>query len=299
MGDTADVVVTWPAGALPGEAFVRVFPRVDPGPAIVPLALSEFSRRGDGAAGVALAATGLSVLLTDPFRVRGGARPADPTLIFDLLIVSRGLGGPRARLLGSLTAEVGTGGTAPPQPTVTNEFAAVPDDRKGICPAPVLGLPPTAPASGTDPVLAAFGEAAPRIAAPMDDGPQRRPGRRARRRDPGTWTSLPGPAILDARSLRGDPRQGSPGVPAGPEEYAPGVRVTGALAQLVARAALRRTHHLARRLPELDDPRWDPTPAAVGGVTGAALQSVADTVESPEFRPPHRRDGRRSSRHLE
>ena len=31
VGDSADVVVTWPAGALPGEAFVRVFPRVDPG----------------------------------------------------------------------------------------------------------------------------------------------------------------------------------------------------------------------------------------------------------------------------
>ncbi len=285
VGDTADVVVTWPAGALPGEAFVRVFPRVDPGPAIVPLALSEFSRRGDGASGIALAATGLSVLLTDPFRVRGGARPADPTLIFDLLIVSRGPSGLRARLLGSLTVEIGTGGTAPPRPTVTNEFAAVPDDRKGICPAPVLGLPPTAPASETDPVLAAFGEAAPRESPRLwtmartdaliagHDGAT-----------PGTWRALLSPAIFDARSLRGDPRLGSPGVPAGPEEYAPGVRVTGALAQLVARAALRRTHHLVRRLPELNDTRWDPIPGAVGGVTGAVLQSVADTVESPELR---------------
>jgi hypothetical protein len=285
VGDTADVVVTWPAGALPGEAFVRAFPRVDPGPAIVPLALSEFSRRGDGASGIAIAATGLSILLIDPFRVRGGPRPAEPTLIFDLLIVSRGPSGGKARLLGSVTADVGTGGTPPPQPAVTNDFTAVPDDRKGICPAPVLGLPPTAPASGTDPVLGAFGEAAPRESPRLwtmartdamvtgHDGAA-----------PGAWTAVLSPAIFDARTLRGDPRLGSPGVPAAPEEYAPGARITGALAQLVARAALRRTHHLSRRLPELNDARWDPPPVGAGGVTGAVLQSVAETVESPELR---------------
>lgn len=285
LGDTTDVVVTWPAGSLPDEAFFRVFPRVDPGPAIVPLALSEFSRRGDGGSGIARAGAASAVQLPDPFRAGAGTRPADPTLVFDLLIVSRGPGGVRRRLLGSLTAEVGTNGVPPPQPPVTNEFTQVPDDRRGICPAPVLGIPPTAPASTTDPVLAAFGEAAPResprlwtmarndtLVAGHDNG------------TPGIWTAVTTVGVLDGRSLRGDARLGSPGTAPGPEEHAPGLSVTGPLAQLVARAALRRTHHLVRRLPELDDDRWNAPAAGAGAVTGAVLQSVADTVESPELR---------------
>ena len=82
---------------------------------------------------------------------------------------------------------------------------------------------------------------------------------RTTRWSPVTTEGTPGPgppcSALPSSTpgVPGDPRLGSPGVRAGPEENAPGVRVTGALAQLVSRAAPRRTHHLARRLPELND----------------------------------------------
>lgn len=53
--------------------------------------------------------------------------------------------------------QVGTGGAAPARPAVTNALAAVPANQQGVSPAPILGLTPTAPASGSDPLLAALG----------------------------------------------------------------------------------------------------------------------------------------------
>lgn len=280
---TADVVVTWPAGALPAEAHVRVFPRVDPGRAIVPLAEMDFARRGDG--GAVVAGTGaVTVVVRDPFRVGAGTRPADPRLRFDLLIVTRVGGRVESRLLGGLEVPVVTGGTAPAPATTTNGLAAVPLDQRGIAPAPVLGLPPTAPASGSDPLLSALGEAAPR------EAPRFRTMARAESvvaghdgGSPGVWTAVLTPGFLNARSVRGDARLGNPGNDAGPEDHAPGIRATGRVAQDLARAALRRTHHLARRLPELDQGRWAEPPAGTGSIAGAVLQNIAQTCESPEL----------------
>jgi hypothetical protein len=283
-GDSPDVVVSWPAGAVPVEAHVRVFPRADPGPATVPLAELDFSRRGDGGAGVPTAA-GVAVLVKDPFRVGSGSRPGSPELRFDLLIVTRGPAGVQGRLFGGLQVDVGTGGVAPPRPAVTNALAALPLDQRGLAPSPLLGLPPTVPAAGSDPVLAALGEAAPResprfrtmartesVVAGHDGGA------------PGAWTSVLTPGFLTARSVRDDPRLGNPGNDAGPEDHAPAVRATGRLGLDLARAALRRTHHLLTRLPELNAGRWAEPPAGTGTVAGAVLQNVAETVESPELK---------------
>lgn len=284
-GASADVVVTWPAGALPAEAHVRLFPRLDPGPAEVPLAELDFSLRGDGTAGIARAA-GLTLLLADPFRVGGGPRPAAPTLIADLLIVTRGPSGVQGRLLGGLQLPVTPGGTAPAPPVATNALAALADTQRGVSPSPLLGLPPTQPAGGSDPVLAALGEAAPR------EAPRYRTMARGETivaghdgAAPGEWTAVLTAGLLNGRSVRDDARLGNPGNPAGPEEHAPGLRVRGPLAQDLARAALRRTHHLATRLPELNDPRWDEQPPAPGSaaVFGAVLHTIAETVESPEL----------------
>ncbi|WP_394847002.1 hypothetical protein LZC95_05985 [Pendulispora brunnea] len=282
-GASPDVVLSWPAGALPIGAHVRAFPRVDPGPAIVPLAELDFARRGDGGATVVTAgATALLLLLRDPYRVGTNPRPAAPRLRFDLLIVSRGPAGVQTRLLGGLEVPVGTGATAPARPPVSNALSAVPLDRRGLAPSPRLGLTPTTPAAGSDPLLAALGEAAPR------ESPRFRTMARAESvvaaHDGSAWTAVLTPGFLDARVVRGDARLGNPGQDAGPEDHAPGVRATGRLALDLARAALRRTHHLARRLPELDSSRWNaPSAAGTGTLSAAILQNVAETCESPEL----------------
>ena len=283
IGTTADVVVTWPAGALPAQAHVRLFPRVDPGPAIVPLAEIDFSRRGDGGAGIATAA-GLALRMGDPFRVGSETRPSAPNLLVDLLIVTRGPGGVQGRLFGGLSLAVADGAAEPPSPPASNGLAALPDQQRGLGPSPLLGVRSSQPASGTDPVLALLDLATPReaarfrtmartesVAAGHDGGV------------PGSWTAVLTPGFLSGRSVRDDTRLGNPGHPAGPEEHAPGIRLTGALALDLARAALHRTHHLSVRLQELADARWDDPPAPAGTAFGAVLSNVAETVEAPEL----------------
>src|SRR5690606_28832054 len=111
IGDTPDVVVTWPAGALPAEAFVRIFPRVDPGRATVPLAQLRFSKRGDGGGAIVPSGGECSVRVPDPFQSGEGPRPSAPTLVFDLLVVTRESDVTDARLLGAVeVGPVGEGG---------------------------------------------------------------------------------------------------------------------------------------------------------------------------------------------
>ncbi len=220
VGTGPDVVVTWPAGSLPAEAHVRIFPRVDPGPAIVPLAELDFARRGEGAAGIAKAA-GLALLVRDPFRVRTGTPPATPILRFDLVIVTRA-GAVRGRLMGGLEAGVGTGATAPAESAVTNLLNGMPLDQCGISPSPVIGLPPTAPATGSDPVLAAW------VRLPHGESPRFRTMARLDSimaghdgGTPGVWQAVNTPGFFSGRSVRGDADFGNPGNPAGPEDHAP------------------------------------------------------------------------------
>jgi hypothetical protein len=282
VGSGPDVALSWPAGSLPAEAHVRVFPRVDPGPAIVPLAELDFSRRGDGASGIAKAA-GLTLLVKDPYRVGTGAPPAEPALRFDLLVVTRA-GVVRGRLFGGLEVSVGTGGIAPTEPPASNALSALPQTQQGISPSPRLGLAPTAPATGTDLLLADLAEVAPRqspryrtmartetVIAGHDGG------------SPGGWRSVLTSGFLNGRSVRDSARLGNPGNPAGPEDHSPGIHVTGQLALDLARAALRRTHQLVDRVQELNEGRWNATPAGSGTVAGAILQNVAQKVESPEL----------------
>lgn len=286
IGATPDVVVSWPAGALPVEAFVRVFPRVDPGRAIVPLALLNFSKRGDGGSAIVPPGGECRIRVPDPYLVGTDPRPTAPGLVFDLLIVTRGPAGVRERLFGSIHLDpIGEGGTDPTPAAAPNAFNAIPDDHRGISPAPVLGLEPTAPPSDFDLVLDAFGAAAPRQSprfATMARTETLVAGHDGT--TPGGWTSLVGPGHLTEAFMSGDARRGSPGLPAGPEEHTPAVQATGPLGQHLARAALRRTHHLVARLIELDNGRWAAATGTAGNATGAVLQTVAPTVESPELK---------------
>src|SRR5690606_4247724 len=218
-----------------------------------------------------------SVRVPDPFQSGEGPRPSAPTLVFDLLVVTRESDVTDARLLGAVeVGPVGEGGTAPAEAIGPNALDGIADDHRGISLAPVLGLEQAESMTVTDLLGTTVGASTPRqsprfatmartetIVAGHDGA------------SPGEWTSLIGAGFLTGDSLNGDARLGSPGLPAGPEEHAPGLRVTGSLAQHLARAALRRTHHLATRLPELDDGRWAPVTGGAGNATGAVLQSVA------------------------
>jgi hypothetical protein len=283
IGTTPDVVVTWPAGALPAEAFVRIFPRVDPGRATVPLALQRFATRGDGGSAIATAGAETRVRVPDPYLAGADPRPSSPSLVFDLLIAARGPAGTDERLFGSIEIEtVAADGTAPPDPTGPNALDGIADDHRGIGPAPVLGLRQTPGTTFEDFILSVVGLSAPRQSPRY--ATMARTETVASGHDGTDWTSLIGPGLLNRDSLSGDARRGSPGLPAGPEEHAPGVRATGQLAQDLARAALRRTHHLAPRIAELNEGRWNTPASPTGDATGAVLQSVAPVVESPELR---------------
>lgn len=284
-GDTVDVVLTLPAGTLPAEAHVRAFPRVDPGAATVPLREIEFARRGDGGAVVVAADGSAAIRVPDPFTLGAAAaaeRPLRPTLLYDLLVVARGPAGAKRHLFGGLSRTVDGSTTEPPSPSGPNPLAGIPADRRGIAPSPILGLPVTAPATTADAVLGAFALSAPR------EAPRYRTMARCESivagHDGTAFTAVISPGVLDARSVRADARIGNPGQAAGAEEHAPGLRVTGRLATELARAALRRTHHLVTRLPELDDARWATPTAGAGTLAGAVLSNVADTVDCPELR---------------
>ena len=286
MAESADVTVVWPADALPAEAAVRLFPRVDPGPPIVPLAQLGIAMRGDGGSAVVAAGTPTTVVLPDPFRVRSGSRPDRPSLICDFLIVTRGSEGVKTRLLGSLQMAIEEDeASAITPPAHTNSLATISSDHMGVSSAPLLGLPQSVLPDATNPILATLGEAAPResprfatmartesLVAGHDDA------------SPGNWTGVLSAGIVDERSARANARLGNPGLPAGAEEHAPAVRLVGQLAQLVARAALRRTHYLPRRLVELNEERWNPLNTETTNVSGAVLQTVAPVVETPELR---------------
>jgi hypothetical protein len=281
--DGPDVVLSWPAGSLPAEAHIRVFPRVDPGPAVIPLAELDFSSRGDGSSGISKVA-GLNLLVKDPYRVGTGRAPTNPTLRFDLLIVTRA-GVVRGRLFGGLEVNVGTGATKPPETSVTNTLDALPLTQRGISPAPLLGFLPTSPATGTNPLLASLGEAAPResprfrtmartetVVAGHDGG------------SPGVWQSVLTAGFLNVRSVRGDAHLGNPGNPTGPEDHVLGVLTSGHLGLDLARSALRRTHHLVTRLPELNEAHWnDSTTGSETNFVGTVLQNIAPITESPEL----------------
>lgn len=283
IGDTSHVLLSWPQDALPSEAHVRAFPRVDPGPALVPLAELDFAKRGDGTSGIVKSGVPFTLVLNDPFKNGTGPRPSNPRLLFDLLIVTRN-GNVKKHLMGGLEIGIGLGGVLPVQTEQPNSLDSIPANQRGVCQAPILGLTPTQPTGDTNPVLTLLGEAAPR------ESPRFKTMARtetivasSNAASPTEWNAVLTSGMLRPQSVRGDARLGNPGNLAGAEDYVPGIFTQNSLAQDLARMGLRRTHHLIRRLQELNDARWNSSAAGSGAMAGAVLQNIADTVESPEL----------------
>lgn len=284
IGTTNDVELTLPAGIAPREASVRAFPRVFiEGPA---LADSPSAERGEG--GSTIVGDGeVRILLRDPFRLGSNSQPTNAKLRFDVVVAPRPAGQPaRSRLFGGLLIPIASGGTAITAPATTRALADVPANQRGESRAPVFGLTPSAPATGTlERILQALSEATPRE-APRFPTMARNDSMLIARDNatPASWDAVLTNGWLDRRSLRADARLGNPGNPAGPEERVVGVRTTaGRLAHDIGRATLRRTKHLIPRLIELDNNSFNTPAAGTGTVAGALLQTIAPFCENPEL----------------
>ncbi|RYY57437.1 MAG: hypothetical protein EOO09_02385 [Chitinophagaceae bacterium] len=275
-----DVVLTWPGGSLPAEAFVRVYPRVDPGPVLVPLAEMEFAKRGDGAAGIVQTAGALVLLLKDPFNAGTAPRPSNVKLFFDLLIVTRN-GAVKKILLGGLEATMGADQPAPDTTGPANNLGSVPVNQLAFSPAPILGLTPPAVPTSDNPVLNDNADAAPREGTRFRTMARNETIVASQEGATPAWTAVLSAGWLRPANAVANARLGNPGNSAGPEESAGGIKMNGLLAQDLARAALRRTHHIIRRLDELEEDRWNSPASGTSSMAGAILQNIADTVETP------------------
>ena len=279
-----DVDLRLPADIVPEQAHVRVFPRLF----VEGEALAERPSVERGA-GTAVVATSGEVQLTlrDPLGLGGDSPPQDPVLRFDALVVPRPADAtPRARLFGGLVVNIaGTDGTETTAPATTRALDDLPAGRRAQCPAPILGLPATQPATGLDAVLQALGEAEPRE-PPRFPTMARHDALLAAHDGAAStsWTAVLSNGWIDRRSVRALPRLGNPGNAAGPEERVVGASSAGGrLAYDLARATLSLTHHLFERLPELDDDAHDLPDAGSGDFAAAVLQTIAPVCENPEL----------------
>lgn len=286
IGTGNDVELVLPAGIAPREAHVRVFPRE-----FVEGTLAEgpTARRDDGTA-VVVGAGDVRIVLRDPLDLGTNERPPDARLRFDVVVVPRPAASPpRARLFGGLVVSIGEGGTDVIAPAPVRSLADVPLARRGESRAPLLGLPPAVPATGSlNVVLQVLSEAEPRE-APRFPTMARHDTVLAARTTPSdasaaTWESVLSTGWIARRSLRGDARLGNPGNPAGPEEHVVGVRAQpGRLSHDLGRAVLRRTRHLVPRLNDLGSTALALPAAGTGPFAAAVLQTIAPVCEHPEM----------------
>lgn len=286
IGAGNDVELVLPEGIAPREAHVRVFPRE-----LVEGTLADGpSARRDHGAAVVVGEGDVRIVLRDPLDLGAEPRPSGARLRFDVVVVPRPAGSPpRARLFGGLVVDIGTGGSDVTPPAPVRSLADVPAARRGESRAPVLGLPPAAPATGDlNVVLQALSEAEPRE-APRFPTMARHDAVLAARTSPSDGSAAVWDAVLSTgwiaeRSVRGDARLGNPGNPAGPEEHVAGVRAQGGhLAHDLGRAALRRTRHLVPRLADLEDDALALPAAGTGTFAAALLQTIAPVCEHPEL----------------
>jgi hypothetical protein len=294
---TANVDVVLTLENLPVGAAIRVFPRK--------FVADAREERGDGAGGTVDASGTLVLLLKDPFTLRRPGLPesaisipSQPTLRCDVMIVKRS---GESRLYGNVETRVNAPTTSGPAGPGTNLFGTA--ARRGISNAGILGLGSHSLPSvtGLDPlqallqvVLALTGEINPRDASRLPT---------MARRDlliaglsSNNWRSVIAGGRLFEEVHSADSRRGAPGGKGGRETQVVGASTqNGRIAFDVARMAFRRTTNIVTRMTELADDKWnEPTqPAAVaigspstanaGTFTGAVLQTIAPSCETPEL----------------
>ncbi len=297
-----DIVVTFPADAVPAGTHLRVMPRVflviesiGAGPSFV---------RGDGGSAIAVAGTPTSALLVNPFKLStGDAMPGSVSVD----IVATGRDGSR-RLLSSIDLPLGApvvwvdntpsfgGLVLPGFPGMLDTLGST-----SIFPSSLFGIqrtppPGPAPARILDLVRAFANEStAPRVGPHLPTQGRFETilavGTGATPTTPMTWNAVVTGARWTWDSRCASPELGDPGNPAGPEVHATGVRVGGQLGWDVALHAIKRAQPVLPLAPaalgwlvQTGGDNWnEPGPDASGTVAAALLETIAPFCDSPEL----------------
>jgi hypothetical protein len=286
-----DVVVTIAADRVPDGAHIRIYPQ-------------SFVEIADGGAALAQAGAATQILLLNPFNLASGQpHPSPAELTMDILVTPRA---GRRKMWAAVVVTVAAGPAAVPADPFGggNIVGAMPTMFESVAPVPLFGIPTTVAPPGAAPggavglVRALASETSPR------QGP-RLP--TMARFDTGIVTGVgpgTGPLLWEAvvtggrwapetRSARH--ADGNPGNPAGPDNHASGIHVSGALAYDVAVHAMRRAQSILP-LPGGATPGWlvaldgnnfnPPVDANVAQTgVGVLLETVAAVTETPELSP--------------
>jgi hypothetical protein len=299
-----DVVVTIPADNVPAGAHIRIYPQQF---VTIPAITQEPSfLRGDGGAGIAVAATVTNIFLPNPFALAGGQpKPNPASLTMDIVVMPRN--GAR-KMWGAVNVTVQAGPAAAPPDAFPgpNAVNAMLPQTQSIAPDPLFGIPTTVtPPGGAPGNVIAFVRALASEGVPRQ-GP-RLPTMARFETVMVTGTSGGTPAgtlnweaVLSGGRWARETRSalhasGNPGNPAAHDLHAPGIHVTGALAYDLARHAARRTQPIIP-LPGSPgtQPGWvigmagnnfntpqDNTTTNTG--CGVLLETVAAVCETPEL----------------
>lgn len=310
--DPRDVVVTFPAGALPVGIHVRVYSRMFQ---VIPSIGEDPSfLRGDGGAAVVQAAGATALRLVNPFGLASADPLPSPALLScDFVLLAAD--GTR-RMVSTVHLPVGAaqpwadnaalfGGTVPV------EVAALVAGKgfTSVAPSKAFGIPQTTPAqpapgagaSVLDWVRWLANEGGwPRIGPHLPTQTRFETvlalGSVVTAGAPYTFESVLSGARYAWESRCASPELGNPGNPAGPDLHATGVRVRGRLARDLAFHALKRCQSviptgagapgwlLQTAGDNWDEPAPDPAPGAGQPyMAGAVLETISAVTDSPEL----------------
>jgi len=308
--DGNDVVVEITADRVPDGASLRIYSQQFQ--LIESIGETPSFLRGDGGTAIAAADSATKILVTNPLGLQSGDPKPDPSvLVFDLIITPRQ---GKRRLFANRRLTISAGpATVPADPFGTPDpMAALGDNIKSICPAPLFGMQrTTTPAGGLsnpiDIVRALGSETEPRegprhptmgrlesiIVSGLEDNTALQEGLR--------WEAVLSGARWARETLSARFRDGNPGNPAGPDTFSGGVAVDGALGYDLARHAIRRVQPILPLLggaSTTTSPGWivmsdgdnmnppspsDSSPPPAGSSSGVLLQTVAAVADTPEL----------------
>lgn len=307
----SDVIVTFPANALPAGTHVRVYSRLFQ--VIDQIAADPSFLRGDGGSAIVQAGAPTSVLLINPFGFGTAIPTPQPTEVtVDFVLMSQS---GRRRMHSMIHLPLGS-----PQPWTDNTatfggsvsprvaMLATTPGNSSVAPSSVFGIPQTAPSTSPPGAGASLAQwtrwlanesATPRIGPHLPTQGRFETvlavGAVTSAATTYAFTSVLSGGRYAWETRCASPELGNPGNPAGPDLHATGISVQGQLAYDLAFHALKRSQPI---LPTGSGaPGWflqsagnnwnvpaaDPDPGSGSCMAGAMLETVAAITDSPEL----------------